>query len=61
MNRRLYTEFIDPLGIEAILANRPIPLDKGEGAVRPTAVRCRRSYTEDNGKVCYARDKARCH
>ena len=34
MTRRLCTEFIDPLGIEAILANRLIPLDKVEGAVR---------------------------
>ena len=38
MTRRLCTEFIDPIGIEAILANRLIPLDKGEGAVRPIAV-----------------------
>ena len=38
MTRRLYTEFIDPLGIEAILANRLVPLDKGEGAVRPIGV-----------------------
>ena len=36
MTRRLCTEFIDPL--EAILANRLIPLDKGEGAVRPIGV-----------------------
>ena len=33
MTRRLCTEFIDPLGIEAILANRLITLEKGEGAV----------------------------
>ena len=32
ITRRLCTEFIDPL--KAILANRLIPLDKGEGAVR---------------------------
>ena len=38
MTRHLCTEFIDPLGIEAILANRLIPLDKGEGAVRPIGV-----------------------
>ena len=38
MTRRLCTEFIDPLGIEAILANRLIPLDKEEGAVRPIGV-----------------------
>ena len=38
MTRSLCTEFIDPLGIEAILANRLIPLDKGEGAVRPIGV-----------------------
>ena len=36
MTRRLCTEFIGPL--EAILANRLIPLDKGEGAVRPIGV-----------------------
>ena len=36
--RRLCTEYIDPLSIEAILANRLIPLDKGEGAVRPIGV-----------------------
>ena len=40
--RRLCTEFIDPLGIEAILANRHISLDKGEGAVRPIGVVIRR-------------------
>ena len=39
MTRRLCTEFIDPLGIEAILANRLIPLDKGESAVWPIGVR----------------------
>ena len=31
--RRLCTEYIDPLSIEAILANRLIPLDKQEGTV----------------------------
>ena len=39
MARRLCTEFIDPRGIEALLANRLIPLDKEEGAVRPIGVR----------------------
>ena len=38
MTRRLCTECIDPVGIEAILTNRLIPLDKGEGAVRLIAV-----------------------
>ena len=38
MTRRLCTEFIDSVGIEAILANRLIPLDKGEGVVRPIGV-----------------------
>ena len=38
MTRRLCTEYIDPLSTEAILANRLIPLDKGEGAVRPIGV-----------------------
>ena len=37
MTRRLCTEFIYPL--EAILANRLIPLNKGEGAARPIGVR----------------------
>ena len=31
--KRLCTEYVDPRGLEAILANRLIPLDKGEGAV----------------------------
>ena len=39
MTRLLCTEFIDPLGIETILANRLIFLDKGEGAARPIDVR----------------------
>ena len=38
MTRRLCTECIDPLGIEEILANRLIPLDKGEGAFQPIGV-----------------------
>ena len=38
MPPRLCTEFIDPLGIEAILANRLFPLDKEEDAVRPIGV-----------------------
>ena len=38
MTRRLRTECIDPLSIQAILANRLIPLDEGEGAVRPIGV-----------------------
>ena len=35
MARRLCTEHVDPISIEALLSNRLIPLDKGEGAVRP--------------------------
>ena len=38
MARGLCTELIDPHSIEALLANRLIPLDKGEGAVRPIGV-----------------------
>ncbi|PFX32600.1 hypothetical protein AWC38_SpisGene2570 [Stylophora pistillata] len=38
MTKRLCTEYVDPPGLEAILANRLIPLDKGEGAVRPLGV-----------------------
>ncbi|KAL9977636.1 hypothetical protein ACROYT_G015065 [Oculina patagonica] len=36
--RRLCTEYVDPISIEAVLSNRLIPLDKGEGAVRPICV-----------------------
>ena len=32
------TQYIDPSSIEALLANRLLPLDKGEGAVRPIGV-----------------------
>ena len=38
MTKRLCTEYVDPRGLEAILKNRLIPLDKGEGAVRPIGV-----------------------
>ena len=38
LTRRLCTEFIDPLTIELILANRLIPLDKGYGEVRKIGV-----------------------
>ena len=37
MTKRLCTEHVDPRGLEAILANRLIPID-GEGAVRPIGV-----------------------
>ena len=36
--RKLCTEYVHPRSIEAILANRLIPLDKGEGKVRPIGV-----------------------
>ena len=35
LTKRLCTEYVDPLTIEPILAKRPIPLDKGNGEVRP--------------------------
>ena len=38
MTRRICTEYIDPSSIEALVASRLIPLDKGEGAVRPIGV-----------------------
>ena len=38
MTKLLCTEYVDSRGMEAILANRLIPLDKGEGAVRPIGV-----------------------
>ena len=39
MTQRLCTEFIYPLGTETILANRLVPLGKGEGAVWLIGVR----------------------
>ena len=38
MARRLCTQYIDPSSIETLLANRLLPLDKGEGVVRPIGV-----------------------
>ena len=38
LTKRLYTEYVDPLTIEPILASRLIPLDKGNGEVRPIGV-----------------------
>ena len=38
LTRRLCTEFVDPLTIELILASLLIPLDKGNGEVRPIGV-----------------------
>ena len=38
LTRKLSTEAIDPLTIEAFLANRLIPLGKGSGEVRPIGV-----------------------
>ena len=35
LTKRLCTEYVDPLTIEPILANRFIPLDKGNAEVRP--------------------------
>ena len=57
MTRKLCTEYVDPRSIEAILANRLIPLDKGEGKVRP--IEDRRSNTPDNGEVCDECDQTR--
>ncbi|CAB3979869.1 Retrovirus-related Pol poly from transposon opus [Paramuricea clavata] len=38
MTNTLCTQYIDPTTIEALIASRLIPLDKGEGAVRPIGV-----------------------
>ena len=38
MTRTLCTQYIDPTTIDALIASRLIPLDKGEGAVRPIGV-----------------------
>ena len=35
MTRTLCTQYVDPFTIEPLVASRLIPLDKGEGAVRP--------------------------
>ena len=39
LTKRLCTEYVDPPTIEPILSNRLIPLDKGNGEVRPIGVR----------------------
>ena len=38
MMKTLCTQYIDPTTIEPLVASRLIPLDKGEGAVRPIGV-----------------------
>ena len=38
MMRSVCTQYIDPTTIEPLVASRLIPLDKGEGAVRPIGV-----------------------
>ena len=38
LTKRFCTQFVDPLTIEPILANRLIPLNKGNGEVRPIGV-----------------------
>ena len=38
MIRTLCTQYIDPTTVEPLVASRLIPLDKGEGAVRPIGV-----------------------
>lgn len=38
MTKTLCTQYIDPTTIEPLMASRLIPLDKGEGAVRPIGV-----------------------
>ena len=38
LTKRLCTEYVDPLTTEPILSNRLIPLDKGNGEVRPIGV-----------------------
>ena len=38
MTKTLCTQYVDPTTIEALIASRLIPLDKGEGAVRPIGV-----------------------
>ena len=39
LTKRLCSQYVDPLTIEPILANRLIPLDKSNGEVRPIGVR----------------------
>ena len=38
MTRTVCTEYVDPSSLEALVASRLIPLDKGEGSVRPIGV-----------------------
>ena len=38
MTKILCTQYIDPSTIEPLIASRLVPLDKGEGAVRPIGI-----------------------
>ena len=38
LTRTVCTEYVDPSSLEALVASRLIPLDKGEGSVRPIGV-----------------------
>ena len=38
MTKVLCTQYVDPSNLEPLVASRLIPLDKGEGAVRPIGV-----------------------
>ena len=59
MTRRLCAEFIDPLTIEPILANRLIPLRKGKDGVRP--IRVGEVIRRIIGKCVIKGEKAKCH
>ena len=57
--RRLCTEYVVPLTIEQLLANRLIPLDKGGGGAGSSDWFWQ-SDKKNSGQVCYEGDKRRC-
>ena len=56
MKRTLCSQKIDPTILDPVVANRLIPLDKGEGAVRPIGVGevirrvCGKSWCNNDGR-----------
>jgi len=61
MTKMLCTTYVDPTTIEALVASRLIPLDKGEGSVRPIGVgevirriigKCVMNVSKDDVTMC---------
>ena len=59
MTKRLFTEYVDSQGLEALLANRLISLDKGEGVVLPIGVG--EVLKRIMGKCCHEGHQTGCY